>query len=121
MKIFRLILIFLMLLVVSFLLYLWIYGSTYVVGNAANALFVIGMITFLPTIIAMTQAYKFFHGFNYAFRSFVSTSFRQNYPKFSDYKDERSVQIKTTIFLEAFIASGVIVVISIILTVVAMS
>ena len=122
MKIFRLLLIFLSILVVSFLLYLWIYGSTYIVGNVANALFVVGMITFLPTIIAMTQAYKFFQGFNYAIRSFISTAFRENYPKFSDYKAEkRYKKLKTTVFLEAFIASGTVVILSIIFTVVAIS
>ncbi|MFA5471171.1 MAG: DUF3899 domain-containing protein [Acholeplasmataceae bacterium] len=121
MKIFRLLLIFLSILVVSFLLYLWIYGSTYIVGNVANALFVVGMITFLPTIIAMTQAYKFFQGFNYAIRSFISTAFRENYPKFSDYKAEKDTKIKTTVFLEAFIASGTVVILSIIFTVVAIS
>lgn len=121
MNIIRMIIIFLALLVVSFLLYLGVYGTVYTTGYAANALFVVGMLVFLPTIIAMTQAYRFFQGFNYAIRSFISTSFRQNYPKFNDYKSEKDVKIKTTIFIESFIASGVVVIIGIILSVVALS
>lgn len=121
MKQFRLAIIFLTLLVLSLLLHLLIYGSRFNIGNAANALFVVGMITFLPTIIAMTQAYRVFQGFNYAFRSLISTAFRQTYPKFSDYKTEKDVKIKTSVFLEAFIASGLVVLIGIILSVVAIS
>ncbi|BCR36582.1 DUF3899 domain-containing protein [Mariniplasma anaerobium] len=120
MKIFRLILIFISLLLIAVLLHLWIYGSTLTSTNASNVLFVVGMITFLPTIIAMTQSYKVFQGFNYAFRSFLSTAFRQTYPKFSDYKNEKDVTIKTTIFLEMFIASSILVVAGIILSVVAL-
>jgi hypothetical protein len=77
--------------------------------------------TFLPTMVAMSQSYKVFDGFNYAFRSLLSTSFRNTYPKFMDYKKERNTKIKTSIFLEAFIASSIFIITSIILTAVVLS
>lgn len=119
MKIIRMILIFIALLIIVYLLHLLVYGPIITTTNAANALFVVGMITILPTIIAVTQSYKVFHGLNYAFRSFVSTQFRQTYPNFSDYKNEKDVNLKTTVFLEMFIASSILVVAGIILSVVA--
>ncbi|MCD4827368.1 MAG: DUF3899 domain-containing protein [Acholeplasmataceae bacterium] len=120
MKLIRLLLIFAGLVLGSYLLHLLVYGSVVTVTKAANVLFVVGMITILPTIIAMTQSYKVFQGFNYAFRSFFSTGFRHTYPKFSDYKNEKDVNIKTTIFLEMFIGSLILVVAGIILSVVAL-
>lgn len=121
MKPIRFILLFLILCLVTFLLHLWIYGTNFTLTNIANATFVIGIITFLPTIIAMSQSYRVFDGFNFAFRTLLSTTFRNTYPKFNDYKKERSTKIKTSIFLEAFIASGILILISIVLTVVVLS
>lgn len=118
MKFLRLILIFLALLLLSFLLHIWIYGSAYTAQTTSDSLFVIGMLAFLPTIIAMSSSYKVFQGFNYAFRSFLSTSFRHTYPKYSDFKNQKDVQIKTTVFLEIFIASAILIIAAIILVVV---
>jgi len=121
MKPIRFIVLFLILCLVTLLLHLWIYGNHFTKTNIANATFVIGVITFLPTLIAMSHSYKVFDGFNYAFRSLLSTSFRNTYPKFTDYKKERNTKIKTSIFLEAFIASSILIIISIILTVVVLT
>lgn len=117
----RFILLFLILCLVTLLLHLWIYGTSFTMTNIANSTFVIGIITFLPTTIAMSQSYKVFDGFNFAFRTLLSTTFRNTYPRFTDYKKERSTKIKTSIFLEAFIASGILIVISIVLTAVVLS
>jgi len=114
-------LLFLILSLVTLLLHLWIYGTNFTQTNIANATFVIGVITFLPTTVAMSQSYKVFDGFNYAFRSFFSTTFRNTYPRFTDYKKERSTKIKTSIFLEMFVASGLLIFISIVLTVIVLS
>jgi len=121
MKPIRFILLFLILCLVTLLLHLWIYGTSFTMTNIANATFVIGVITFLPTTIAMSQSYKVFDGFNFAFRTLLSTTFRNTYPRFTDYKKERSTKIKTSIFLEAFIASGILIVTSIVLTAVVLS
>jgi hypothetical protein len=121
MKPIRFILLFLILCLVTLLLHLWIYGTHFTKTNIANVTFVIGVMTFLPTMIAMSQSYKVFDGFNYAFRSLLSTTFRNTYPRFTDYKKERSIKIKTSIFLEAFIASSILIVISIVLTVIVLS
>lgn len=118
MKFFRLMIIFIALIFLAFLLHIWIYGSTFVAQSMSDSLFVIGMLALLPTIIAMSSSYKVFQGFNYAFRSFISTSFRKAYPKYSDFRNEKDVNIKTTVFLETFIASAILVIAAILLVVV---
>lgn len=118
MKVLRLLLIFLSLMLLSFLSHIWIYGSTFVAQSMSDSLFVTGMLALLPTIIAMSSSYKVFQGFNYAFRSFLSPSFRQTYPKYSDFRSEKEAKIKTSVFLEVFIASAILVVAAILLVVV---
>jgi len=121
MKYFRLAIIFIAILVLSLLLHLLVYQSDFTYANISNSLFVVSIILFLPSIVAMTGAYQLFHGFRYVVKVFVSPSFRRNYPNFREYKEERQTEIKTTFFKELLIASFIILIASIILARVAMS
>ncbi len=121
MKYGRLVVIYLSILVLSFLLHLLMHGMNFSYASVSDAVFVTGVVTLLPSLVAISQAYQVFHGFNYAFRTFWSTTFRQTYPKFSDYKKEKSHEVKSTFFLEMFIASATFSVVGIILATVSAS
>lgn len=102
-------------LILSFLLHLWQYGLNLTYETTSNALFIIGVIMFLPALVAVTQAYYVFNGIRYAFRVIINPKFRQEYPQYSDYRDERSEKIKTSLFAEMLITSGTLIVAAIIL------
>lgn len=115
MKIQRFIIILIVLIFTAFLIHSATDGFNYSVTSVSNALFIVGIVLLMPAIVALTNAYQVFHGFRYSIRAFLSTSFRREYPNFKDYKDERTVSVKSSIFLEIFIASMIILTVSIIL------
>lgn len=121
MKYFRLAIIFVSMLTLSLLLHLLVYQRDFTYANISNATFVVSVILFLPSVVAMTGAYQLFHGFRYVVRVFVSPSFRKEYPNFKDYKDERQTEIKTTFFKEVLVSSFILLVASIILAGVAVT
>lgn len=115
MKIQRFIIIFIVLIITAFLIHTVTDKFIYSITSISNALFIVGIVALMPSIVALTNAYQVFHGFRYAIRAFISTSFRREYPNFRDYKEERTVSIKSSIFLEVFLASMILIVTSIIL------
>ncbi len=121
MKYYRLAIIFVAILGISFILHLLVYQQDFTYANISNAIFVVSIIMFLPSVVAMTGAYQLFHGFRYVFRVFVSPSFREQYPNFREYKEERKTEIKTTFFTEILIASFVLLIVAMILARVAMT
>jgi len=121
MNYFRLAIIYVAMLLISLVLHLLVYQQDFTYANISNALFVVSIILFLPSVVAMTGAYQLFHGFRYVFKVFVSPSFRSEYPNFRDYKEERQTEIKTTFFKEVLLSSFIIMVASIILAGVSMS
>lgn len=121
MKYFRLAIIFIAMLTVSFLLHLLVYQNNFSYANISDVIFVVSIIVFLPAVVAMTGAYQIFHGFRYVFKIFISPSFKQQYPNFREYKEERQTEIKTTFFKELLIASFILVITAMILARVAMS
>ncbi|MGD9910276.1 MAG: DUF3899 domain-containing protein [Candidatus Izemoplasmatales bacterium] len=90
-------------------------GDNFTYESMSNALFVVGMIIFLPSLVVLTRAYEVFQGIQYSMRVLFSPNYRKLYPKYSDYKEEKSEKIKTTIFYEILGASLVVVVIAIVL------
>ncbi|MBU1093792.1 MAG: DUF3899 domain-containing protein [Firmicutes bacterium] len=121
MKYGRFLFIYLIMFVLAFLLHLWIYGTHFSYANASNVIFAVGIIFFLPSIAAITHAYRIFQGFNYMMRTIMSSSFKSNYPKFIDFKKDKDIEIQTTLFLEILIASATFVVAGFVLAAVAMS
>jgi hypothetical protein len=115
MKISRFIIIFFVLIFTSFLIHSAADGFNYSITSISNALFIVGIVLTMTAIVALTNAYQVFHGFRYAIRAFISTSFRREYPNFRDYKEEKTVHTKSSLFLEVFLASVIILVVSIIL------
>jgi hypothetical protein len=112
MKPLRMILIFACMAIAAGLLHLAVYGTYFTLTNVSNALFVVGVVVFLPTIVALTSAFEVFHGFRYVARVLMSPSFRREYPHYKDYKDERKGKVNAAVFVEAMISSLVLIVVA---------
>jgi hypothetical protein len=121
MKITRLILLYLSMLVLAFLVHMAVYRFDFNALNVSNALFVVGIILFLPSVVAITAAYEVFHGIRYVAKVILNPSFRKEYPQFKDYKDDKTGKVKTTVFFEILMASFILLVMSYIFSLVALS
>jgi len=112
MKYSRIITIFLSLVAVSFVVHYIVYVRGYNQGYSydtiSNALFMVGVVSFFPALMAQLGSYRFFYGFQYALRGLVSNEFRSRYRNFSDYLNEKTTKIITTIYVEFLIAAGTI-------------
>ncbi|MCK7489053.1 MAG: hypothetical protein MZU79_01510 [Anaerotruncus sp.] len=64
------------------LLHLAVYQTDFTYTNVSNALFVVGVVFFLPSLVALTSAFEVFHGIRYAMRVLWSPSFRREYPRY---------------------------------------
>lgn len=95
--------------------HLLVYKDNFTYESMSNALFVVGMIIFLPSLVVLTRAYEVFQGIQYSMRVLFSPNYRKLYPKYSDYKEEKSEKIKTSVFYEILAASLIAVVMAIIL------
>ena len=109
MKPLRMALIFIGMVILAGLLQLVVYGTYFTATNASNVLFVVGVVFFLPCVIALTSAFKVFHGIRYALRVFVSPSFRREYPRYKEYKEDRKDKISSGIFVEILISSVILI------------
>lgn len=121
MRITRLLILFAILNVFALLLHLWIMGSTFTLSSLSDVYFVVGIITFLPSVVAMTKAYVVFQGINYSLRVLFARNFKNQYPNFRDFKESKDTDIKSTFFTELLLSSGVIMMIGIIIAVVIMN
>lgn len=94
---------------VHYLLYIRRYQQGYDYESVSNALFIVGVVTFFPALMAELGSYKLFYGIQYALRGIVSGEFRDRYKKFSDYLLDKSVSLKTSVYVEIMLASGVLI------------
>ena len=114
MKFLRLFIIFIAMLITALLIHLAFYENYFSYETVSNSLFVIGVIMFLPAVAVTTKAYELFSGIRYVFGVLISPQYKAQYPKYSDYKKLKDVEIKTTVFYEIIIASFIIIIISIV-------
>ncbi len=121
MRISRTIILFAILNVFALLLHLWTMGSTFTLSTLSDIYFVVGIITFLPAVVAQTKAYVVFQGINYSLRALFARNFKTQYPNFRDYKEVKDTDIKTSFFTELLLSSGLIMMIGIVLSVVVMN
>ena len=118
MKIYRLAIILFISSILAFLLHLIIYKMNFDLESIINVLFVVGVITFLPAILVITNALTVFDGIKYALRVFITPSYRTKYPTFKDYKEDCKEKIKSKVFMEILIVSAAFLLVSTILTVI---
>ena len=112
MKYSRMLLVFLSLLAVSFvvhyIIYIRGYSEGYGLDSISNALFLVGVASFFPSLLAQLGSYRFFYGIQYALRGLISNEFRSRYRNFSDYLNEKTTKIITTIYTEVMISAGIV-------------
>lgn len=113
MKILRLLVIFVILTLISYLIVFSVYDNVLNYENASNAMFVVGTVVFLPSFIMHTGSFEVFDGFKYAMQTFLVKEFRQRYKSFSNYKEDTGSIMKTSLFMELMVSSFVLVVIGI--------
>ena len=115
MNIIRIILILLGVLLLSLGLHLLVYGVGFTYEHISNAMFVLGAIIFLSSLVMVTGSYEVFYGFRYSMRSLFTKDFRKHYPTFLEYKTEKEFPVNSSAFIDGIIASGIVIVVAIIL------
>lgn len=121
MKILRLLMIFAFELGLAILI-IWFRGLSFSMANLSDHFFVVGVIIGMPSMVAITQAFRLFYGFRYAFRVLITPSYRKLYPSFKDFEETKTGgEPNHTFFGEVLIASLSVVIIAGILSEVVMN
>lgn len=121
MKILRLLMIFAFELGIAILI-IWFRGLSFSMANLSDHFFVVGVIIGMPSMVAITQAFRLFYGFRYAFRVLITPSYRKLYPSFKDFEETKTGgEPNHTFFGEVLIASLSVVIIAGILSEVVMN
>ena len=87
MKLLRLVIIFIIEIALALLIIL-LRGVSFTMMNLSDHFFVVGVIIGLPSIVAITQAFRLFYGFRYAARIFITPNYRKIYPSFCVFKNQ---------------------------------
>lgn len=121
MKFLRMVVIFIIEIALAFLLML-VRDVPLNMANISDHFFVIGVIIGMPSIVAITQAFRLFYGFRYAFRVLITPSYRKLYPSFKDFEETKTGgESNHTFFGEVLIASFSVIAIAAILSGVVMN
>ena len=121
MKFLRMVVIFIIEIALAFLLML-VRDVPLNMANISDHFFVIGVIIGMPSIVAITQAFRLFYGFRYAFRVLITPSYRKLYPSFKDFEETKTGgESNHTFFGEVLIASFSVIAIAAILSEVVMN
>ena len=121
MKILRLLMIFAFELGIAILI-IWFRGLSFSMANLSDHFFVVGVIIGMPSMVAITQAFRLFYGFRYAFRVLITPSYRKLYPSFKDFEETKTGgEHNHTFFGEVLIASLSVIIIAGILSEVVMN
>jgi len=121
MKILRLLMIFAFELGIAILI-IWFRGLSFSMANLSDHFFVVGVIIGMPSMVAITQAFRLFYGFRYAFRVLITPSYRKLYPSFKDFEETKTGgEPNHTFFGEVLIASLSVIIIAGILSEVVMN
>ena len=97
-------------------IYLLIHKFVFSISKAADVLFVVGILVFLPAVNVHLGAYRIMHSFSYFARSLLNKDFKKNYPTFADYRDEKDGEVNKKISLVIVAASGIILLAAIIIS-----
>jgi hypothetical protein len=109
MKFLRLIIIFVIEIALALLIMLF-RGVSFTMTHLSDHFFVVGVIIGLPSIVAITQAFRLFYGFRYAARVFITPNYRKIHPSFKDYEETKTGGEKNnTFFGEVLIASLLVI------------
>lgn len=102
-------------LIIIIILFFLIYGVIkkfdWSIYNTSDVLFIIGLPTFLIGLIDLTGANKAFIGMAYVMKS-VFGNIKKEYPKFSDYYEEKIVSKKTNYAIVVIAISIILLILS---------
>lgn len=108
----RMLIFFAVLLLAAFLyhymLYIRRYNAGYSFYTVSNALFLVGVIGFFPSLMAQLGTYRFFYGFQFAIRSLISSEFRSKFKTLTDYTAGKKSEMESSLYVELMIASGIL-------------
>ena len=99
---------------VHYILFMRRYGYGYDFDSMSNALFIVGVIGFLPAFMMHIGTYRFFFGMQYALKSLFRPEFKKKYKMFGDYLIDKNQEANTTIYLELMFASLILIVLALI-------
>ena len=99
---------------VHYVLFIRRYGVGYDYDTMSDALFIVGVIGFLPAFMMHIGTYRFFFGMQYALKSLFRPEFKKKYKVFSDYLIDKNQDANTTIYLELMFAALTLIVLSLI-------
>jgi hypothetical protein len=109
MKLLRFVIIFFIEIGLALLLMLF-RGVAFNAQQLSDHFFVVGVIIGLPSLVAITQAFRLFYGFRYAFRVLITPSYRKLYPSFKEFEEMKTGgQSNNTFFGEVLIASFIVI------------
>lgn len=103
--------------VISLGLLLLLYNNPFTIEFISNILFVVGIVTFFPSLIAVTGAIQVTHGLRYVLRNLFDWNYRKEVKNFNEYKARKELkkENKSTVYIELliigiiFIIAGIIV------------
>jgi hypothetical protein len=109
MKLLRFVIIFIIEIGLALLLMLF-RGVAFNAQQLSDHFFVVGVIIGLPSLVAITQAFRLFYGFRYAFRVLITPSYRKLYPSFKEFEEMKTGgHSNNTFFGEVLIASFIVI------------
>lgn len=88
-------------------------------NSISDALFVVGIIVFLPSLLMRIGAFEVFHGMGYFFRLVFNRDTKKEYPTYKDYKETKTVERSPAFFNELLVASTLIIIAGIITALIA--
>ncbi|HHU23645.1 MAG: hypothetical protein PHG08_02430 [Bacilli bacterium] len=118
MSIFRFLIFTIILLGLAFLTHASIYGMQFSLESVSNITFVIGIVFFLPSLVALTGAFQVFHGMGYILKLLFNKNAKQEFPTFSDYKEYKSKKTNVGFFKELIVSSFLIMLTGIIFAII---
>ena len=90
------------------------FGTTYSIRNTSDAFFVVGLLLFFMSLIAITDAAKVFIGFGYTFKNMFKKH-RNKYSSYVDYANRKNAKEGNTFGLGTLLISILFLTISFIL------
>lgn len=88
-------------------LQLLLYGLYITYETVSNITFVLGIITFFSSLIALTGAFEVMYGIRFALRTLYDWSYREKVKTIGEYRDSKTLkkENKSTVYKEIMVVS----------------
>lgn len=97
-------------------LQLLLYGLYITFETVSNVTFVLGVILFGPSLIAVTGAYEVMYGFRYAMRTLFDWNYQKKVKNIGEYYESKELkeENKSTVYKEILIVSIILIIVGIV-------